>query len=157
MICSPKNQDPYGTWTDRSSPCLGFTPPFPSLTIFLDYSSNSSTPLHSRPTQATQLLIARPIRFLLIKQIGPGTAEIYNLGTTVAVLLEASALEAVEGVADPLAAAHDALILVVTEAALVADAYQGRWAHVAVAHRTLAVAFVAEPADGDAGLFAAHY
>jgi len=54
--------------------------------------------------------------------IRPRTAQINNLGTPVAVLLEARALEAVEGVRDALAAAHDALVLVVAEAALVADA-----------------------------------
>jgi hypothetical protein len=89
--------------------------------------------------------------------IGPRTAQIDNLGTPVPVLLEARALEAVEGVRDALAAAHDALVLVVAEAALVADAHQRRGPHVRVAHGALAVALVAEPADGDAGLLAAHY
>lgn len=63
---------------------------------------------------------------------------------------------AVEGVADALAAADDALVLVVSEAALVADAHQRRGPHVRVADGALAVALVAEPADGDACLFAAH-
>ena len=53
--------------------------------------------------------------------------------------------------------AHDALVLVVAKGALVADADEGRGAHVAVADGAFAVAFVAEAADGDAGLLAAHY
>ncbi len=86
----------------------------------------------------------------------PRTAEVYNLGAPIAVLLEARALEAVEGVRDPLAAADDALVLIVAEAALVADADEGRGADVRVADGALAVALVAEAADGDAGLLAAH-
>lgn len=95
-------------------------------------------------------------RLLLIKQIRPRTTQIDNLGTTVAVLLEARALEAVEGVADALAAADDAFVLVVAEAALVADAHHCRGAHVAVADGAFAVAFVAEAADGDASGLATH-
>ena len=89
--------------------------------------------------------------------IGPRTPQINNLGTPVPVLLQAGTLEAVKGVRDALAAAHDALVLVVAEAALVADAHQRRGPHVRVAHGALAVALIAEPADGDAGLLAAHY
>lgn len=63
---------------------------------------------------------------------------------------------AVEGVADPLAAADDALVLVVAEAALVADAHERRGPYVRVADGALAVALVAEPPDGDARLLAAH-
>lgn len=88
--------------------------------------------------------------------ICPRASQIYNLGTAIPVLLEARALEAVERVGDALAAADDALVLVVAKAALVADAHEGRGAHVGVAHGTLAVALVAEAADGDAGLLAAH-
>lgn len=89
--------------------------------------------------------------------IRPRTAQVDNLGAPVAVLLEARALEAVEGVRDAFAAAHDALVLVVAEAALVADAHQRRRAHVGIAHGALAVALVAEPPDRNAGLLAAHY
>jgi len=53
--------------------------------------------------------------------VSPRATQIYNLGTPVPVLFEASALEAVEGVGYPLAAADHALVLVVAEAALVAD------------------------------------
>jgi hypothetical protein len=88
--------------------------------------------------------------------ICPRTAEVYNFGAAVAVLLQAGALEAVEGVGDALAAADDALVLVVAEAALIADADEGGRPDVRVADRALAVALVAEAADGDAGLLAAH-
>ena len=56
-----------------------------------------------------------------------------------------------------LPAAHDALVLIIAKGAFVADADEGRGAHVAVADGAFAVAFVAEAADGDAGLLAAHY
>ena len=88
--------------------------------------------------------------------ICPRAPQVNNLGAAVAVLLEARALEAVEGVRDALAAADDALVLVVAEAALVADADERRRADVRVADGALAVALVAEAADGDAGLLAAH-
>lgn len=88
--------------------------------------------------------------------ICPRAAQIDNLGAAVTVLLEAGALEAVEGVGDALAAADDTLVLVVAEAALIADADEGGRADVGVADRALAVALVAEAADGDSGLFATH-
>lgn len=97
-----------------------------------------------------------PEILFLIEQIRPTAAQVYDLGTTIPVLLQAGALEAVEGVRDSLAAANDALVLVVAEGALVADAGEGRRAHIGVADGAFAVAFVAEAADGDAGLFAAH-
>ena len=98
-----------------------------------------------------------PNPLLLIKQIRPTTPQIHNLRTPVPILLEPRALEAIKSVADPLAAAHDAFVLVVAEAALVADAHERGGAHVRVAHGAFAVAFVAEAAQGDAGGFAAHY
>lgn len=94
---------------------------------------------------------------LLIEQIRPATPQIYNLRTTIPILFESRALEAVECVADALAAANNALVLVVAERALVADAGQRRGSHVRVAYRAFAVAFVAQTADADPGLLAAHY
>lgn len=98
-----------------------------------------------------------PKTLLLIKQIRPRAPQIDNLRTPVSVLLQARALKAVERVADALAAAHDAFVLVVAEGALVADAHERRGPHVRVTHGTLAVALVAEAADRDARLLAAHY
>jgi hypothetical protein len=66
----------------------------------------------------------------LVKQVRPRAAQIDNLRTPIAVLLKARALEAVEGVRDAFAAAHDALVLVVAEGALVADARERRGTHV---------------------------
>lgn len=116
------------------------------------HGSMPACPALGRPS----LVIRRPICFLLVEQVRPRRAEIDDLGAAVTVLLEAGALEAVEGVGDALAAADDALVLVVAEGALVADADEGRGADVGVADGALAVALVAEAADGDAGLFAAH-
>lgn len=98
-----------------------------------------------------------PKTLFLVKQVRSRTSQIDNLGTPVSVLLQPRTLKAVERVADSLAATDDAFILVVAERALVADPYQGRGPHVRVADWTLAVAFVAEPADRDARLFSAHY
>lgn len=86
----------------------------------------------------------------------PRTSQVDNLGTPVPVLLQPRALEAVERVRYAFAAAHDALVLVVAEAALVADANERGRAHVRVANWAFAVALVAEASDGDAGLFTAH-
>ena len=79
----------------------------------------------------SKLLIPKVL--LLIKQIRPRTAQVDDLRTAVAVLLQASAFEAVEGIGNALAAAHDALILVVAKGALVADAHEGLGADVGVA------------------------
>lgn len=122
--------------------------------MFLSATTQNQKGAHTQATPG--LVIRRPIRLLLVEQVGPRAAQVDNLGAAVAVLLEARALEAVEGVGDALAAADDALVLVVAEAALVADAHERRGAHVRVADGALAVALVAEAADGDAGLLAAH-
>lgn len=97
-----------------------------------------------------------PEILLLVEQIRPRTTQIYNLGAAVPVLLQPRALEAVESVRDAFAAAHDALVLIVAERALVADAHESGGAHVRIADRAFAVAFVAEAADGYAAGFAAH-
>lgn len=88
--------------------------------------------------------------------ICPRASQVYNLRTPVPILLQSRTLEAVERIRDALTTADDALVLVVAEAALVADADEGRGADVGVADGAFAVAFVAEAADGDAGLLAAH-
>jgi hypothetical protein len=98
-----------------------------------------------------------PKILLLIKQIRPATPQVDNLRTPIPILLEPRALKAVERIRDALAATHDALVLVVAEGAFVADAGERCGAHVGVADGAFAVAFVAETADGDAGLLAAHY
>ena len=97
-----------------------------------------------------------PKILLLIKQIRPRTPQIDNLRTSIAVLLQPRALKTVERIRDAFPAAHDAYVLVVAEGAFVADAREGGWAHVGVAHRAFTVAFIAEASDGDAGLFATH-
>lgn len=84
-----------------------------------------------------------PKTLFLIKQIRPRAPQIDNLRTPVAILLQPCTLEAVKRVGNALAAADDALVLVVAEGALVAYAHEGGRAHVRVAHRTLAVALVA--------------
>jgi len=97
-----------------------------------------------------------PEILLLIKQIRPRTAQINNLRTAIPILLQPRTLKAIKRIRDTLTTANHAFILIVPEAALVADADEGRGADVGVADGAFAVAFVAEAADGDAGLLAAH-
>lgn len=85
-----------------------------------------------------------PEILLLVEQVRPATPQVDNLWTTIPILLEPRTLKAVERIADAFPAAHDAFVLVVAKAALVADADQGRRSHIGVAHGTFAVAFVAE-------------
>lgn len=97
-----------------------------------------------------------PEIFLLVKQVRPRTTQIYNLRAPISIFFQSRTLEAVERIRDPFAAADDTFVLIVAEAAFVADADEGGGAHVGVAYWAFAVAFVAEAADGDAGLLAAH-
>jgi hypothetical protein len=97
-----------------------------------------------------------PEAFLLVEQVGPRTSQIDDLRTAVAVFLQSCTFKTVECITDALTAAHDTLVLVVSEGALIADADEGGWAHVGIADGAFAVAFVAQAADGDAGLLAAH-
>lgn len=97
-----------------------------------------------------------PKILLLIKQIRPTASQIDNLRTAIPILLQPRTFEAVEGVRYAFSTADDAFVLVVAEAAFVADADKGRRAHVGVADGAFAVAFVAEAADGYARLLAAH-
>lgn len=95
--------------------------------------------------------------FPLEEQIRSRATQIDNLRTPIAILLQAGTLEAIKGVTNPFPATDDAFVLVVAERAFVADAYEGGGPHVGVTDGTFAVTFVAEAADGDAGLLAAHY
>jgi hypothetical protein len=110
--------------------------------------------MHPIPPLPSILLIPKVL--LLVKQIRPTTSQIDDLRTPVPVFLESRTLKAVERIRDAFAAAHDALILVVTEGAFVADTHQSGGPHVGVAHGAFAVAFVAEAPYRDAGGFAAH-
>lgn len=135
------------------TPCSRLTPPSQHI-----IRPQAPAPAHDPrlPTaQSLPSLIPKPL--LLIEQIRPRRAQIDDLRATVPILLEPRALEAIKSVADAFAAADRALILVVAERALVADAHQRCRAHVRVAHGALAVAFVAEAPDGDARLLAAHH
>jgi hypothetical protein len=101
-----------------------------------------------------ELLISKI--FLLVEQIRPRTSQIYNLRAAVAILLQTCTLEAVESITDALAAADDALVLVISIGTFVANAQERCRSHVRVADGAFAIAFVTQAADGDAGLLAAH-
>lgn len=98
-----------------------------------------------------------PVILLLVKQIRPAAPQIDNLWTPIPILLKPGTLKAIEGITDPLPTAHDTFVLVVAEAAFVADAHERCGTHVRVTDGAFAVTFVAEAAHGDAGCFAAHY
>ena len=55
-----------------------------------------------------------------------------------------------------LTTANDALALVVTERALVADSNKSCWADIAIANWTFPVTFIAQSADSDSWLLSAH-
>jgi hypothetical protein len=97
-----------------------------------------------------------PEILFLVEQICPRTAQVYDLRAPISVLFQSRALEAVESDGDSFTAADDALVLVIAEGALVANAHKRGGSHVGVAYGTFAVALVAEAADGDAACFAAH-
>jgi hypothetical protein len=103
----------------------------------------------------SSLVIAKIL--LLIEEVGPRRSEIDDLRTSIAILFESGALETVEGVGNTFAATDDTFVLVITERTFITDACQSRRSNVGIAHRTLPVAFVAQSADGDSGLLAAHY
>jgi len=88
---------------------------------------------------------------------GPTAPQIDDFRATVSILLQYHAVLAVEGVADALSTTNNTFVLIIAEAAFVADAHERRRPHVGVAYGALAVAFVAKAPDGDAGLLAAHY
>lgn len=62
-----------------------------------------------------------PIILLLIKQIRPRTPQINNLRTPIPILLRPRALETIKSIAYPLTTTDDTFVLVVPEAAFVAD------------------------------------
>ena len=93
---------------------------------------------------------------LLVEQIRSRRPKIDDLWTTVAILLQPSAFEAILRVADALTAADDALVLVVAKAAFIADADLGGRPYVAVTDWALAVTLFAKATHGNAGLLSAH-
>lgn len=110
----------------------------------------------SPPISHDEPSILIPEILLLIKQIGPGASQVDDFGTAVTILFEAGAFETVKGVRDAFATADDAFVLVVAERTFVADAHQRGRSHVAIAHRTFAIAFVAQSSQTDAGRLSTH-
>jgi hypothetical protein len=101
---------------------------------------------HVKFLLCTLSILLIPKILLLVKQIRPRTTQIDNLRAPISIFFQSRAFKAVKGVGDPFSTTDDALVLVVTEGAFVADAGEGRGAHVGVADGAFAVAFVAEAA-----------
>lgn len=107
------------------------------------------------PSVSSPLLTPSTKFFPLVEQIGLGRAQVDNLRTAIAVLLEQRALLAVVGIAHARPTANHAAALVRAIVALVADTHQRRRPHIRIADDTLAVALFAQTPNGDAGLLAA--
>lgn len=105
-----------GLDTARPTPTLA-PPPAPASSHKAE--KKPSQPQRERKCCPRSLI---PETFLLVEQIRPRTSQIDNLGTPVAVLLQARALEAIKGITDPLATADNTFVLVIAEGALVTDA-----------------------------------
>jgi hypothetical protein len=84
------------------------------------------------------------------------TTQIYDLRTSISILLQSCAFEAVKSVRDPFTTAYHTLILIVSEAALIANPDESCGANIGITNGTFAIALVAETADGDTRLFPAH-
>ena len=56
-----------------------------------------------------------PEALLLVEQVGPGASQIDDLWTSIPVLLESCAFEAVKCIRNSLATANNAFVLVVSE------------------------------------------
>jgi hypothetical protein len=97
-----------------------------------------------------------PEILLLVEQIRPRAAKIYDLWTAISILFQPCAFKAVKGVGDSFATANDTFVLVIAKGAFVANAHQRGRSYIAVAYGTLSIALVAEPTDGNASLFATH-
>ena len=98
-----------------------------------------------------------PKILLLVEQIRSRTTQIDNLWTPIPIFLQPCALKAVKGIRYAFSTANNAFVLVVAKGAFVTDSRKSCRSYVGVAYGTLAVAFVAEAADGDASGFSAHY
>jgi hypothetical protein len=102
------------------------------------------------------LPLLEAVLLALVVEVRPRRPEVDDLGASVAVLLQETALPAVIRVGDPGLPADHAAPRVGPEVALVADADEGGRPDVAVADDALPVALLAEAADGDPRLLPAH-
>ena len=94
-----------------------------------------------------QQLILIPEVLFLVEQISSTRSQVDDLRTPIPIFLQSCTLEAVKGIADPLAAADDALVLVVAERAFIAYAREGGRTDIGIADGAFAVAFVAQAAQ----------
>lgn len=93
---------------------------------------------------------------LLIEHVHPAGADVDNLGTPIAVLLEHHAAVAVVRVADARVATDHALLSSLSKRTLFTDPRLCRGPHERIARGTAAVTLVAQLADTCAGLLETH-
>lgn len=93
---------------------------------------------------------------LLIKQICSTRSEIYDLWTSISILLQPRTFKTVECVRYAFSAAYYTLVLVISKAAFVTDPYEGCRSDVGIADRAFTIAFVAQTSDSNTCLLAAH-
>ena len=93
----------------------------------------------------------------LIEQVRLRRSQVDDLRAAVPVLFHLRAFATIVRVRDAGAPTNNAPPLIGPIIALVADSNEGTGSHIRIADHTFAVALFAQPADGDAGLLAAHY
>lgn len=101
------------------------------------------------------LLVISKILFL-VEEIRSTRSQIYNLWTSIPILLQSCAFETVESVRNTLSTADNTLVLVISKAAFITDSDESRWADVGIADRAFTITFIAEATYGDARLLSAH-
>jgi len=94
---------------------------------------------------------------LLVEEIRPRTSQVDNFGATIAVLFQSCAFKAIKRIRNTLPTTYNTLVLIVPKRALIAYADQSSGSNVAVANGALAITFVAQTANSNAGLLTAHH
>ncbi len=118
---------------------------------------NPETNVRRAPARApVPLSLLEAVLLPFIKQISLRRSQVHDLRTPIPVLFHLRAFSTIIGIGNPRTAANHAPPLVGPIIALVADSNEGTGPHIRITDDAFAVAFFAEPADGDARLLAAH-
>jgi len=91
-----------------------------------------------------------------IEQVRLRATQIDYFRTTVSIFFRYSALLAIVGIGDSLASTNHASTLVGPVIALITHSDESAWSDIGIAYDTFAIAFLAEPANGNARLLSAH-
>lgn len=94
--------------------------------------------------------------FSLIEEVSLGTAQVDNLGASIAVFLHLCAFLTVISIRYSNTTTDDTPALEWTIVAFITYSYQRTWANIRVTDDALAIVFLAEPSDGNSWLLPAH-